>query len=85
MERADGRWAADHPLLRPDQPDWGFRNHTQEGAEAMDRGHVGRVRRLSDFGTTKRWLGVGAARRPAGGGPQRFLRRVAPHSTMITG
>lgn len=29
-----------HPLLQPDQPDWGFRNLTQADAEALDRRHL---------------------------------------------
>ena len=35
-----GKGPADHPLLQPDQPDWGFRNLTQAESEAIDRGHL---------------------------------------------
>lgn len=31
---------ANHPLLQPDQPDWGFSNLTQADAEALDRRHL---------------------------------------------
>ncbi|MDM8083790.1 hypothetical protein QUV83_03295 [Cellulomonas cellasea] len=30
----------DHPLLQPDQPDWGYRNLTQDESEAIDRQHL---------------------------------------------
>lgn len=39
-----GLGPADHPLLQPDQPDWGVRNLTQEEAEAIDRAHLERLR-----------------------------------------
>lgn len=29
-----------HPLLQPDQPDWGYRNLTQDESEAIDREHM---------------------------------------------
>jgi hypothetical protein len=35
-----GLGPADHPLLQPDQPDWGFRNLTREEAEAIDQQHL---------------------------------------------
>ncbi|GGB98954.1 hypothetical protein [Cellulomonas carbonis] len=35
-----GLGPADHPLLQPDQPDWGFRNLTREEAEAIDQVHL---------------------------------------------
>lgn len=35
-----GRGPADHPLLQLDNPDWGFRNLTQDEAEAIDRLHL---------------------------------------------
>jgi len=43
-----GLGPADHPLLQPDQPDWGFRNLTQEEAEDIDRAHLERVMLTSD-------------------------------------
>ncbi len=37
---ATGNGPADHPLLQPDAPDWGFRNLTQEEAEVIDARHL---------------------------------------------
>jgi len=35
-----GAGPTDHPLLQPDQPDWGYRNLTQDESEAIDREHM---------------------------------------------
>ncbi len=43
-----GLGPADHPLLQPDQPDFGFRNLTKEEAEAIDRDYLERVSLTSD-------------------------------------
>ena len=37
---ATGKGPADHPLLQPDAPDWGYRNLTQEEAEVIDARHL---------------------------------------------
>ena len=38
-----GAGPTDHPLLQPDQPDWGYRNLTQDESEAIDRAHMVRT------------------------------------------
>lgn len=38
-----GAGPADHPLLQPDQPDWGFRNLTQAESEALDQERLARA------------------------------------------
>ena len=39
-----GLGPADHPLLQPDPPYWGFRNLTKEEAKAIDAEHLRRLR-----------------------------------------
>jgi hypothetical protein len=39
------RGPADHPLLQPDPPYWGFRDLTKEEAKAIDAEHLRQVRR----------------------------------------
>ncbi|MGY1814334.1 hypothetical protein [Blastococcus sp. SYSU D00820] len=39
-----GRGPADHPLLQPDPPYWGFRDLTKEEAKAVDTEHLRRLR-----------------------------------------
>lgn len=37
---ATGKGPANHPLLQPGAPDWGYRNLTQEEAEVIDARHL---------------------------------------------
>jgi hypothetical protein len=39
-----GRGPADHPLLQPDPPYWGFTHLTKEQARAIDAEHLRRLR-----------------------------------------